>query len=83
MAFKASQLSLQQGLTQALDVAGQEKRTLNAWKTQLAGNITGLDAVAMLANLDRVLPVFAQVSALPGLAVAAVVIVALVVALVI
>lgn len=69
MAFKASQLSLQQGLTQALDVAGQEKRTLNAWKTQLAGNITGLDAVAMLANLDRVLPIFAQVSALPGLAV--------------
>lgn len=68
MAFKASQLPLQRGFERALDVAGQEKRTLDAWVIQLNGNITGLDAVAMLANLDRVLAVFSEVAALPGLA---------------
>lgn len=68
MAFKASQLPLQRGFERALDVAGQEKRTIDAWVAQLNGNITGLDAVAMLANLDRVIGVFEEVAALPGLA---------------
>lgn len=67
MAFKASQFSLQQGFAQALDVAQQEKRTLQGWHSQLAGNITGMDAVAMLANLSRVLGIFSSISALPGL----------------
>jgi len=68
MAFKASQLPLQRGFERALDVAGQEKRTLDAWDTRLNGNITGLDAVEMLNNLDRVLAIFSEVAALPGLA---------------
>lgn len=68
MAFKASQLPLQRGFERALDVAGQEKRALDSWAAQLNGTITGLDAVAMLANLDRVLAVFTEVAALPGMA---------------
>ena len=67
MAFKASQFSLQQGFAQALDTAQQEKRTLQGWHTQLGGNITGMDAVAMLANLSRVLGIFSTIAALPGL----------------
>lgn len=67
MAFKASQFSLQQGFAQALDVAQQEKRTLQGWYTQLGGNITGMDAVAMLSNLSRVLGIFSTIAALPGL----------------
>ena len=66
MAFKASQFSLQQGFAQALDTAQQEKRTLQGWHTQLGGNITGMDAVAMLANLSRVLGIFSTIAALPG-----------------
>jgi len=69
MAFITTQLPLQRGFEQALQVAGQEKDILNNWKNQLSGNITGLDAMNMLANLNRVLTVFSQISALPGLAV--------------
>lgn len=67
MAFKASQFSLQQGFAQALDIAQQEKRTLQGWYAQLGGNITGMDAVAMLANLSRVLGIFSTIAAIPGL----------------
>jgi hypothetical protein len=69
MAFIASQITLQKGLDEALNVANQEKAILNNWNAQLAGNITGIDAMNMLANLKRVLEVFSRVSVLPGLAV--------------
>jgi len=69
MAFIASQITLQKGLDEALSVAVQEKAILNNWNTQLAGNITGIDAMNMLANLRRVLEVFNRVSVQPGLAV--------------
>ena len=69
MAFIASQITLQKGLEEALNVANQEKSILNNWNAQLAGNITGIDAMNMLANLGRVLEVFNRVSILPGLAV--------------
>jgi len=69
MAFIASQITLQKGLEEALNFAVQEKAILNNWNAQLAGNITGIDAMNMLANLGRVLEVFNRVSILPGLAV--------------
>jgi hypothetical protein len=62
-----SQLSLQAGFQQMLSVASQEKNILNNWATQLAGNITGIDAMNMVANLNNVIGQFNTLAALPGL----------------
>lgn len=67
MAFIASQVPLQRGFEQALNTAFQEKQILANWHAQLAGNITGIDAMNMLANLNRVLVVFNEVAALPNI----------------
>lgn len=67
MSFIASQVPLQRGFEQALNTAFQEKSILANWHTQLAGNITGIDAMNMLANLTRVIATFNDVAALPNI----------------
>lgn len=68
MAFKASVAPLARAFEEALQVAWQEKGILNTWHAQLAGNMTGIDAMNMNANLTRVLGVCNTTKALPGLA---------------
>jgi hypothetical protein len=65
--FITTTLDLQSGFTQALQLAKTEKVYLANWATQLAGNITGLDAVAMLGNLNQAIPLFTSIGALPGI----------------
>lgn len=67
MAFKASQVPLQRGFETALSVAHQQKGILASWYAQLAGNITGIDAMNMMANLNRVIPVFQDIASLPNI----------------
>jgi hypothetical protein len=67
MAFKVTQLSLQRSFEQLLQLAAQEKIYLANWNTRLAGTITGLDAVEIVNNINRVLDQFAEVTATPGL----------------
>lgn len=67
MAFKASTISLQNGFERMLSIALQEKNYLNNWNSRLTSNITALDAVEWLSNLNRVLSEFDIIAALPGL----------------
>ena len=67
MGFKVSQLPLQRGFEQAISVAFQEKQILANWHAQLAGNITGIDAMNMMANLTRVIDSLNGVATLPGI----------------
>ena len=67
-AFMASTVSLQQGLAQSMNIALQEKNYLQTWSAKLSGNITALDAVTWVANLNNVIAQFNTIAALPGLA---------------
>lgn len=67
MAFRASTISLQQGFTQLLSLAMQEKAYLNSWSQRLNSNITSLDGLEWTANLTRILANFDAISILPGL----------------
>lgn len=68
MAFRATVGNLQAGFQKILSTCSQEKQILQSWDTKLTGNITGLDAIAMTANLKRVIADIDEVSALPGMA---------------
>lgn len=67
MAFRATVGNLQTGFHKILSTCSQEKQILQSWITKLADNITGLDAIAMTANLKRVIADIDEVSALPGM----------------
>ena len=62
-----SQLSLQAGFENILNVASQEKAILQSWATKLSGNITGIDAMNMAANLAQVIPSMTTAASLPGM----------------
>lgn len=68
MAFRATVGNLQTGFQKILSTCSQQKAILQSWNTKLSGNITGLDAIAMTANLKRVIADIDEVSALPGMA---------------
>ena len=67
MAFIASTLPLQFGFERALSIALQEKNYLGQWNTKLVSNITALDALSWIANLNDALAQLDVVSALPGM----------------
>ena len=68
MAFKVTAFSLQRAFEQLLQIATQEKTYLANWNARLAVNISGLDAVEIVSNIDRALVSFDQVSQTAGLA---------------
>jgi hypothetical protein len=68
MAFIASQLALQRGFESLLSVASQQKTYLANWNSKLNGNITALDAVAIVSSVNQALAAMDQYTALPGMA---------------
>lgn len=68
MAFIASQLTLRQGFEQLLSIAGQQKVYLNNWNTRLAGNITALDAMEIVASVTNAVTAMSTYASLPGMA---------------
>ena len=67
MAFIASTVSLQRGFEQLQSAAQTQKIYLSNWSAKLAGNITALDAMEWVANLNRVLAAMDAVASLPGM----------------
>lgn len=67
MAFHTSLVPLQRAFERALVVAAQERNYLTQWHTQLAGNITALDALNWVTNLNRVIDELTTIAATPGL----------------
>lgn len=67
MAFIASQLSLQRGFEALCNVALQQKNYLANWSARLAGNITALDAVEIMASVNQAVTLMDQYAALPGM----------------
>lgn len=68
MAFNATTVTLENGLRSLREVAAHEKQYLAQWDAMLAGNITALQGLDMLANLDRVLPQMDALVAPAGMA---------------
>lgn len=68
MAFRASQIALQRGFETLLSVAAQQNLYLSNWSTRLQSNITALDAVEIVASINRALTVLDAAAALPGMA---------------
>lgn len=67
MAFFASQLSLQLGFQNILNIAQQQKSYLGVWNTRLASDITALDAVEIVSSVTRAVSAMDTTAALPGL----------------
>lgn len=67
MAFIATNLPLQRGFEQLCSVALQQKTYLDNWNTRLAGNITALDAMEIVASIKRALLSLDSAAALPGM----------------
>lgn len=68
MAFIASTVALQRGFDQLLTIAMQEKTYLSNWNARLTSDITALDAVEWVANINRAVSAMDTIAALPGLA---------------
>lgn len=67
MAFIASTLPLQTGFATAQSIAMQEKNYLVAWAAKLSGNITALDAMSWVANINAATSQLNAVAVLPGM----------------
>ena len=68
MAFIASAITTQRALQQIMEVSVQQKIYLANWDTKLAGNITAIEAMEIVANVNRVDTLLTTLAATPGLA---------------
>lgn len=67
MAFIANTVSLQRGFEQLQSIAQAQKTYLQSWSAKLTGNITALDAMEWVSNLNRALAAMDAVASLPGM----------------
>ena len=68
MPFIASAITTQRALQQIMEVSVQQKIYLANWDTKLAGNITAIEAMEIVANVNRVDAMLTALAATPGLA---------------
>lgn len=68
MALIVSTVLLSRAYTTFCDVGQQQLIYLDAWSAKLAGNVTALDAMEIVASISRALDVMDTQAAMPGIA---------------
>lgn len=69
MAFIASAITAQRALQQIMEVSVQQKIYLSNWNAKLAGDITAIEAMEIVSNINRVNSLLDTLAATPGITV--------------